>query len=98
MAILKTEISRFIDDILIGLCWKMVSLGTQGKIPKENQVQALHVYMDEMDVQAAKPWLMTLCTGNASVDHRFPLHIQMQLVLEIDSVLNMQGQHKIEKL
>ena len=36
--ILKREISRFIDDIPVGLRWKMISLGTQGKIPKENQV------------------------------------------------------------
>jgi len=53
--ILKKEISRFIEDILVGLWWKMISLGTQGKIPKENQVRALHVYVDEMDVAAAKP-------------------------------------------
>jgi len=32
----------------------MISLGMQGKIPKENQVQALHVYVDEMDVLSAK--------------------------------------------
>jgi len=37
--ILKREISKFINDILVGLCWKMVSLGTQqGEIAKENQV------------------------------------------------------------
>jgi len=36
--ILKKEISKFINDIPVGLCWKMISLGTQGKIPKENQV------------------------------------------------------------
>jgi len=36
--ILKKEISCFIEDIPIGLRWKMISLGTQGKIPKENQV------------------------------------------------------------
>jgi len=54
MGILKMKISRFIDNIPVHLsCWKMVLLGTQGKIPKENQVCALHVYVDEMDVQAA---------------------------------------------
>jgi len=26
--ILKKEISKFIEDILVGLCWKMISLGT----------------------------------------------------------------------
>jgi len=96
--ILKKEISRFIDDIPVSLHWKMVSLGTQGKIASENIVRALHVYMDKMDVQAAKPWLTTLYAGNASIDHWFPLHIQMCLVLEIDSVLNTQGRQKIDKL
>jgi len=33
---LKKEISQFIKDILVGLQWKMISLGMQGKIPKEN--------------------------------------------------------------
>jgi len=76
--LLKREISRFIDDIPVGLRWKMISLGTQGKIPKENQVRALHVYVDEMDVAAAKPRLTALYEGNASVRHAFPLHIRMR--------------------
>jgi len=33
----------------------MISLGMQGKIAKENQVQALHVYIDKLNVNAAKP-------------------------------------------
>jgi len=36
--ILKKDISRFIKDILVSLIWKMILLGTQGKIPKGNQV------------------------------------------------------------
>jgi len=76
----------------------MISLGTQGKIPKENQVCALHVYINKMDVVAAKPRLMELYEGNARIGHVFPLHIRMQLVPEIDSVLNTQGQQKIDKL
>jgi len=31
-------------------------------------------------------------------DHAFPLHIRMQLVLEIDLVLNMKGRKNVEKL
>jgi len=76
----------------------MISLGTQGKIPKENQIHALHVYLDEIDAHSAKPQLMELYTGNVSIDHSFPLHIWMWLVPEIDSVLNTQGQCKINKL
>jgi len=96
--ILKSEISKFIDDIPVGLRWKMISLGTQGKIPPENQVRALHVYVDEMDVTAAKLRLTALYEGNASVGHRFPLHMRMRLVPEVDSVLNTQGRRKIDKL
>jgi len=36
--ILKKEISHFIEDIPVSLRWKMILLGTQGKIPKGNQV------------------------------------------------------------
>jgi len=36
--ILKREILMVIKDIPVGLHWKMISLGMQGKIPKENQV------------------------------------------------------------
>jgi len=96
--ILKKAISKLIEDILVGLCWKMVSLGTQGKLPKENQVHALHMYIDELDIQAAKPRLIELYTGKASVSHCFPLHICMQLAPEIDLVLNTQGRWKIDKL
>jgi len=48
--VLKHKISRFFKDIPVGLHWKMITLGTQGKIPKENQVRALHVYINELDV------------------------------------------------
>jgi len=54
--------------------------------------------VDEMDVLAVKSRLMDLYMGNASVNHQFPLHMQMQLVPEINSALNMQGWHKIYKL
>jgi len=53
----------------------MISLGMQGKIPKENQVRTLHVYVDEMDMAVAKPYLTELYEGNARVGHVFPLHI-----------------------
>jgi len=89
--ILKQEILKVIEDIPVGLCWKMILLGMQGKISKENQVRALHIYVDDMDAALAKPHLMELYAGNASLDHSFPLHIRMWLVPKIDSVLNTQG-------
>jgi len=96
--ILKCKISKFIEDIPASLQWKMITLGTQGKIPKENQVRALHVYIDELDIHTAKPRLLEVYAGNASTNHNFPLHIQMHLVPDIDSILNTQGCRKIDKL
>jgi len=92
--ILKREISKFLKDIPVGLCWKMISLGTQGKITKENQVRTLHIY----DVNAAKSCLLAVYVGNAGTNHIFPPHIRMRLVPEINSVLNTQGRCKIDKL
>jgi len=73
--ILKWEISKFIEDIPVSLRWKMITLGTQGKIPKENQVRALHVYVDKLDVHMAKSRLLEVYAGNASTNHNSPLHI-----------------------
>ncbi len=72
MEILKKEISKFLEDIPVGLCWKMISLGTQGKIAKENQVCALHIYVNEIDVNAAKPCLLMVYAGNTGANHIFP--------------------------
>jgi len=62
---LQRTISNFINDILVSLCWKMISLGTQGAVPEENQVQALHVYIDKMDATMAKPLLLQVYKSNA---------------------------------
>jgi len=73
------------EDIPAGLRWKMITLGTQSKIHKENQVCALHVYVDnELNAHVAKPRLLEVYVGNASTNHNFPLHIHMCLVPEID--------------
>jgi len=46
----------------------------------------------------AKPLLLQVYMSNAGDDHRYPLHIQMWLVPEIDTILNTQGWKKVEKL
>jgi len=74
-AMLKREISTFIEDTPVGLCWKMI--GTQDKTSKENQVHALHVYVDKLDAMITKPKLMKVYAGNTGIDHQFPLHVCM---------------------
>jgi len=69
----------------------MISLGTQGSVPKDQQVKVLHLYMDELDATVAKPRLMEVYTSKPEPGHVFPLQIQMRLVPEIDSILNTKG-------
>jgi len=61
-------------------------------------VQALHVYVDELDIKMAKLPLVTLYESQLSADHVFPLHVQMHLVLEINLVLNTKDQRNVDKL
>jgi len=39
---------------MIGLHWKMISMGTQGKIKVEDQIKALYIYVDKLDVKVGK--------------------------------------------
>jgi len=95
---LKEAISDEIGNIPGGLHWKTISHRSQGSIPKDQQVKALHVLVDELDVNLAKPLLTTLYSSKLSQDHKFPLHIQMHLVPEMDGVLNTKGRQNAEKL
>jgi len=69
----------------------MINMGMQGAIKLVDQVQTLHVFVNELDVAMAQPLLMALFTSQLENDHVFPLHIHMRFVPEIDAVLNMKG-------
>jgi len=88
---LKEQISKLIQDIPVGLQWKMIITGIQGQVKEEDWIQTLHLYVNELDVKMAKPLLIALIESQPSTDHVFPLHIRMQLVPEIDLVLNLKG-------
>jgi len=96
--ILKTVILAAIYGIPVGLWWKMIHLGTQGRVKPEDQIKALHLYVDKADLNMAKPLLMVLYPSKPGEDHTFPMGIQMQLVPEIDLVLNQKGRKNVEKL
>jgi len=96
--LLKDVISNHLENIPVGLRWKMISQGSQGAIPKDQQVKALHVLVDELDVPMAKLLLLALYTSRPGANHKFPLHIQMHIVLEIDMVLNTKGRQSVDKL
>jgi len=74
----------------------MISMGAQGSVPKEQQVKALHLYVDKLDVALAKPRLMEVYTSKPAQGHHSPLQIQMHLVPEIDLILNTKGHTNAE--
>jgi len=82
----------------VELRWKAISIGSQGSIPKEQQVKALHIYVDELDVNVAKPLLTALYASKMGAGHIFPLHICMHLMPELDAILNTKGQVNVDKL
>jgi len=82
--LLKERILESIQDISVGLQWMMINMGTQGPMKPEDQVHALHIYVDELDLTMAKPLLMALYESCPSADHVFPLYMQMWLVPEIN--------------
>jgi len=53
--LLKDALAEQIENIHVGLHWKMISLGSQGAIPKEHQVKAMHVLVDKLDATMTKP-------------------------------------------
>jgi len=76
----------------------MISMGTQGSVPKEQQIKVLHLYVDELDAALAKPRLMEVYTSKPTQGHTFPLHIRMRLVPEIDTILNAKGWANADRL
>jgi len=91
MELLKEAILGCIENIPVGLHWKTISIGSQGPILLNQQVTALHVYIDELDVNMAKPLIMALYASKTLANHKFPLHIRMHLTPELDPVLNTKG-------
>jgi len=96
--VLHGEIVLWISSIPVGLHWKMISMGVQGSIPKEQQVKALHLYVDELDAALAKPRLIEAYTSNPAPGHTFLLYIRMWLVPKIDTILNMKGRANVDWL
>jgi len=55
----------------------MILLGRQSSISKDQQVKALHVYVDNLDVLMAKLLLMDLYASKTKENHEFLLGICM---------------------
>jgi len=94
--ILEEAISTSIDGVPVGLQWKMILLGTQGLVPDDQKIKALHVYVDELNVPMAKPLLMQLYAHKTAEGHKFLLGIRMHLVPEIDTILNTKGKKTLK--
>jgi len=65
--LLKEAISDRIEKIPIGLCWCTINIGSQGPIPLDQQVKALHIYIDELNMNMARPLLINFHYISTSV-------------------------------
>jgi len=98
MDLLIDAILDSIENVPVGLRWHTINIGLQGPILADQQVKALHVYVNELNVQMAKPLLMTLYASRTTPGHKFPLNVWMYLVPELDTVLNNKGRKNVDKL
>jgi len=89
--LLEQAITKMVYLVMVGLRWKMINMGMQGKIKPDNQIWALCIYMDELNVNMAKSLLIVLYLSKPAEGHQFPLGVRMCLVPEIDLVLNEKG-------
>jgi len=67
--LLKDAISNLIENIPVGLWWKTMSIGSEGQIPKDQQVKVLHILVDKLDVNMAKPFLTALYISKMAANH-----------------------------
>mmetsp|Transcript_18174 Transcript_18174/g.25679 ORF Transcript_18174/g.25679 Transcript_18174/m.25679 type:complete len:158 (-) Transcript_18174:235-708(-) len=82
--------------IQVGLCWKMISTGTRGKIPQEQQVRALHVEVDSSyQMLAQKALLSTYGKQNSG---NYPNGVHLRFVLPISAAYNTHTRSKLEWL
>jgi len=70
--LLKQAITYPIYGVPIGLWWKMINLGVQGKVKPEDQIKTLYLYMVKLDMIMAKLLLTTLYPSKPADDHQFP--------------------------
>ena len=88
---LKNELSAMAGNIPIGLRWKTISLGIPGTIPKEKQVKALHLEIDNKYVREDGPIIKALLAADSS---ERPLGSKFRLVPEMISLISDSAREK----
>jgi len=81
MELLKGAIVNRIHDVPARLCWKMISVGTQGKVKPKDQIRALYIYINKLDTVMTKSLLTELYPSKPLGNHVFSFGIQMRLAL-----------------
>jgi hypothetical protein len=80
----------------VGLRFRMISLGTAGKVPENNIVKAIHVEVDKKHAHAARRKLQDIYGTSQTV---FPNGIMMRLLPCLNSPdLNLKTRSKVERL
>jgi len=96
MELLQGAIADKTHDVPIGLRWKMIHLGTQGKVKPEDQIWVLCLFINNMGMIMAKPLLSELYPSKPGKNHTFPFTTQLKLILEVDA--HQKGCKNLEKI
>jgi len=93
---LKEAIEASDPELEVGLRWRLISLGTTGAIPVEQQVRAIHIEVDKSRIGVIKPRLYRLY-GSTSSDP-FPNGVKLRLVPEITPQMGPSSRAKVDRL
>lgn len=94
-ATLAHEIERM-TGISAGIRWRMISPGKGGQLPLELQVKALHVEVDETNLDSDR--LTIRCLYSSARTSGFPLGVRMRLVPEIMMLSNPKARENFRRL
>lgn len=87
---------RFDDKYEVGCRYCMISLGRRGKVPKENQVKAIHIECDSADQFELKIALSKIYASSKNED--YPHGIRMRLVPEINYMISPETRQNVSRL
>ena len=84
------------SGLVLGLRWRIITLGKKGAISPELQIRAIHIEANSADTVAAKTWIKR--TYGSQSTGPFPNGIRMRLVPELTPLTNTYTRVKIDRL
>jgi hypothetical protein len=88
--------ARFKNKFEVGCCYRMISLGKRGAVPKDQQIKAIHIECDREVQFELKVLLSRIYALEKNTD--YPNSIRMRLVPEINSMISPDTRQNVTRL